>query len=148
MVSPEPNQNPHYHSCRCNSCVARRNARRRLDEERHRNTDQPLPSMSQIYEIERDLPPVYANDVERRGAPTRRASSTHPLMDEFLDNLTSQRPPPIQPAVTPTRPVKQSTKRPIKQLILAVIIVLFLTLAGIASWWQYNRIGQLVDPGG
>ena len=43
MVAPEPNPSRHHHSCRCNQCVRRRNARRHLDEARHRSTDRPLP---------------------------------------------------------------------------------------------------------
>ena len=139
MVAPEPSTNPHHHSCRCNRCVARRNARRRMDEARYAGTDTPLPPMSQIYEIERDLPPVYVEDaVPRRalkGAPRVRR------LEELLADQPSQYPRPIQPATTPKPPAK----KPIKKFIAVMVALLVLASIGVFSWWQYAHATPSAD---
>lgn len=139
MVAPEPNTNPHHHSCRCNRCVARRNARRRMDEARYAGTDTPLPPMSQIYEIERDLPPVYAEDAEPRrvlnSAPRIRR------LEELLADPPNQYPRPIQPAIAP----KRSAKKPIKQFVIVVVAILVIALVGVFSWWQYAHATPSAD---
>lgn len=55
MANRTPN---HRHDCPCNACVRRRNARRRRDADRYNEEGRPLPQGSQLYEIERDLPPA------------------------------------------------------------------------------------------
>ena len=127
MVAPEPVSRAHHYSCPCNRCIARRNGRRRIDEERHRSTDQPLPPMSQIYEIERDLPPVYVGDVRDntdRSAPSRRNSFAGPInrnWDGSASGLLGRDVKPLQPAATPKQPAKRPTKRPPRQWVWRVI---------------------------
>ena len=108
--------------------------------------------MSQIYEIERDLPPVYASELK-------------PLAEGLRFDIPDQ---PVPPQLPPAGPIRedwdgsvrvllgrrqgpaqlQPNKRPIKQFIGVVVAVLVLTLIGVLAWWQYNRVGQLIDPGG
>lgn len=124
MVAPEPSTNRHHHSCRCNRCVARRNARRRADEART-----TLPPMSQIFEIERDLPPVYVDDVEPQRTPESARLSR--LMEAYLADLPSRR-----PAITSTRPAKKRMKQRTKRFITIMVAILVLTLVGVLAWWQ------------
>ena len=79
-----------------------------MDEARYAGTDTPLPPMSQIYEIERDLPPVYAEDAEPRRV--LKSPSRIRRLEELLADQPSQYLRPIQPATTPKRSPKEATK--------------------------------------
>lgn len=56
----------HHHTCRCNDCVRRRNGRRRRQEEQDAERGTPRPSGSTLYEVMRDLPPLYEYEVRQR----------------------------------------------------------------------------------
>lgn len=56
----------HHHTCRCNDCVRRRNAHRRRAEWRDLERGTPRPSGSTLYEVMRDLPPIYEDEVRQR----------------------------------------------------------------------------------
>lgn len=98
MASRQPN---HRHDCPCNDCVRRRNARRRREANRYAEEGRPLPQRSQLYEIERGLPPVYepgsmeVHDIVDavRNRTSRQIPPANP--DDFLN----QRASPVQPAV-------------------------------------------------
>ena len=62
----------HHHTCRCNDCVRRRNAARRRAEWRDLERGMPRPSGSTLYEVMRDLPPIYEDEVQAREQNIRR----------------------------------------------------------------------------
>ncbi|GEM_PF-1939394 len=55
----------HHHTCRCNECVRRRNAHRRRRESADADRGRPRPSGSTWYEVERDEPVIYEDEVRR-----------------------------------------------------------------------------------
>ena len=157
-------QSRHRSSCRCNACVARRNARRRLEEDRYRASGRPLPQRSQVYEIARDLPPVYEGKpaqslsiaaeprviFDRSNSP--RTVTTTDDIEQFLGDRLGPRPAPAPRTSTlgplfPTSAPKSSppVQRPAKRIATVVIAVLILTLIGIVAWWQWARIDQLIE---
>ena len=90
--------------------------------------------MSQIYEIEKDLPPVYVAAPEPRRALesasfTENASSTRLLMEGFLANPESQRPTSNHLSGISTR----SAEPRFKQFVIATVAILVLTLIGVFS---------------
>ena len=56
----------HHHTCRCNECVRRRNAHRRRGEYDAAARGQSLPTGSSLYEVERDEPITYEDEVRER----------------------------------------------------------------------------------
>ena len=53
----------HHYSCRCNDCVRQRNARRRRSADRHAEEGNPWPAGAMWYEVPRDHPIRYADDI-------------------------------------------------------------------------------------
>ena len=56
----------HHHTCRCNDCVRRRNANRRRRENEDADRGRPRHSGATWYEVERDEPITYEDDVRQR----------------------------------------------------------------------------------
>ena len=153
-------QNRHRSSCRCNACVARRNARRRLEEDRYRAAGRPLPQRSQVYEIARNLPPVYEGEPVESLTVSESARSVSSwsippsegtTSDEIEKFLSSRAPQPTvmfprfpAPTHPQPRPVKKRTRR-IAEMVTALAVI---TLIGIIVWWQWVRIGQLIESAG
>ena len=122
MARQQPN---HRHDCRCNACVNRRNARRRREADRYREEGRPLPQGSQLYEIPRNLPPVYDSrsmDVQdivesvrnRTGGPIPPARS-----DSYLDRLTGYATPELPPSL-----VREETRRNNRRAWSLVILLI------------------------
>ena len=102
MARQQPN---HRHDCRCNACVRRRNARRRLEADRYSEEGRPLPQGSQLYEIERDLPVVYdSRSMEVQDTvehvPNRTSRPIPPAnFDDYLDRPTRYAPFVLPPSL-------------------------------------------------
>ena len=62
----------HHHTCRCNECVRRRNAHRRRRESADGDRGRPRPSGSTWYEVERDEPVIYEDEVRHREETERQ----------------------------------------------------------------------------
>lgn len=104
----------HHYSCPCNDCVRQRNGRRRRSADRYADDGRPLPAGSMWYEVPRDLPVKYADDLspsvkrfctcDTDGTPCNycRASGYRPQADTRIPShrAPSQRssPGPDQPA--------------------------------------------------
>ena len=97
MTSRQPN---HRHDCPCNDCVRRRNGRRRREADRSAEEGRPLPQGSQLYEILRDLPPIYDTEpMPPASAPIPTPmpnTDLPPRVQEVVDDLQGRT---RQPAV-------------------------------------------------
>ena len=143
MAREQPN---HRHNCPCNTCVRRRNARRRQDADRYAGEGRPLPPRSQFYEVERDLPPVYdgqsAELQEIADAVRARGRRSVPPMIAPVRGPVIKRP---APAPIP-QPVPRGTWGGLVKMVLTIAIAA--VLIGAVVWWQHGRITQLINLGG
>ena len=131
-------QQNHRHDCRCNACVRRRNARRHRDADRYREEGRPLPQGSQLYEIPRDLPPVYdSGPMEVRDiVESVRNRTNRPIPPTDSDNFLNQRPAPTQTISPP----EQSVGRVIG---MAAVMVFALALIGGGIVYGAMQLGWL-----
>ena len=128
MARQQPN---HRHDCRCNACVRRRNARRRLEADRYSEEGRPLPQGSQLYEIERDLPVVYdSRSMEVQDTvehvPNRTSRPIPPAnFDDYLD-----RPTRYAPFVLPPSLAREEARRDNRRA-WSLIILLIAAMVGV-----------------
>lgn len=123
MASRNPN---HRHDCPCNECVRRRNARRRREADRYSEEGRPLPQGSQLYEIERGLPPVYETgpmEVRDIVESVLTRSNRH-IPPTHSDDALSQIPAPDRPIMAPVQPRGRGGGRSWLVAILLIAAVL------------------------
>ena len=147
MARQQPN---HRHDCPCNACVRLRNARRRRDADRYAEEGRPLPQRSQLYEVERDLSPVYdgqsAELQEIADAVRARTGRSAPPMIPSAWKPTTERPMPA-PA---SQPVPQGSWGGIRRLFITLLFVaivggFFIYGAIRLDWLEFGRL-ETDDP--
>lgn len=79
----------HHYSCPCNDCVRQRNARRRRTADRHADEGRPLPAGAMWYEVPRDHPIRYADDVAPSGSSPRFEQTARRWLEDAIRDQQS-----------------------------------------------------------
>ena len=133
MARQQPN---HWYDCRCNACVRRRNARRRREADRYSEEGRPLPQGSQLYEIERNLPPVYdSRSMEVQDTvehvPNRMSRPIPPAnSDNYLDRPTGHAPFVLPPSLA-REEARRNNRRAWSLIILLIAAMVGVIVYGV-----------------
>ena len=133
MARQQPN---HWYDCRCNACVRRRNARRRREADRYSEEGRPLPQGSQLYEIERNLPPVYdSRSMEVQDTvehvPNRTSRPIPPAnSDNYLDRPTGHAPFVLPPSLA-REEARRNNRRAWSLIILLIAAMVGVIVYGV-----------------